>query len=236
MPTMNKVHIKKMNIGDAAAGESRGRQEDTAEVSEPVAKKQKTTAANGGQPTVRCRHWARGSCRLEDKCNFAHVGEPGQPLCRHWARGKCNLGQECKFSHYGEPGQGPAFRPAVPFFQYQPPQNSYFQPQGQPTPPQYGQAGGFPPQGMYQPPAPAPFQPGFGGFQPGFPPNNRRGGQPCRHHARGYCERGDACQFSHVPRAAGQGMVGGGGGGGAPCRHFARGFCQLGQACKFSHD
>jgi hypothetical protein len=222
-------------MNNAAVGESRGRPEDMAEtLPEPLKKKPKTVAANGSQPTVRCRHWARGSCRLEDKCNFAHVGEPGQALCRHWARGKCNLGQECKFSHYGEPGQGPTYRPAMPFnsgYQAQP-QNSYFQPQ-------FGQAGGFPPQGMFQQPAPQQFQPPFGGGFQQFgaaPPRSSRGAggaTPCRHFARGFCERGESCQFTHVPSSQGRE---GGAQGQTLCRHHARGFCSLGGACKFLHE
>lgn len=175
--------------------------------------------------TARCRHWARGSCKLEDECNFAHADEAGKALCRHWARGKCNLGEECKFSHYGEPGTGASFRPAMPFFGFPPSQN-FFPAQGQPP---FGQAGGFPPQqGMYQP-----FQqPGFGA-QP-FGGASARRGASCRHFQRGFCERGEGCTFSHMVASGGAKAAANGAAAG-PCRHFTRGFCQLGHACKFAH-
>eukprot|EP00930_Biecheleria_cincta_P102820 TRINITY_DN9464_c0_g2_i2.p1 TRINITY_DN9464_c0_g2~~TRINITY_DN9464_c0_g2_i2.p1 ORF type:complete len:728 (-),score=117.71 TRINITY_DN9464_c0_g2_i2:50-2152(-) len=89
---------------------------------------------------------------------------------------------------------------------------------------------------------------------------------PCRHFARGYCERGDACGFLHDPGLQGS-MPGGCGGAGmmgwgadsmkrslpdngswnqpekkykpykvVPCRHWAKGFCQMGDECGFAHD
>lgn len=209
-----------------------------------------------GAPTIRCRHWAKGYCRLEVQCNFAHDGNAGmvprQDLCRHWARGQCNLATECKFSHHGEAGTGGArfVPPAAPMnaFSYAlpPSQSPYFaQPQQAFRLPQQYQPYGPPGIQSISPyPQAYPYA-----APPGYPETpqpfslvgaSARPGKPCRHFQRGFCERGEACQFSHVkdsnssvppsPTAA-AGRVGT-----VPCRHFSRGHCNMGAQCRFQHN
>jgi len=59
-------------------------------------------------PSRRCRHWARGLCKLGDSCTFLHSGVAGVHVpCRHFVRtGSCSRGDLCDFKHEGNYGYG----------------------------------------------------------------------------------------------------------------------------------
>lgn len=52
-------------------------------------------------PSRRCRHWARGLCKLGSNCTFLHSGVAGVHVpCRHFVRtGSCSRGELCDFKH-----------------------------------------------------------------------------------------------------------------------------------------
>jgi len=59
-------------------------------------------------PSRRCRHWARGLCKLGASCTFLHSGVAGVHVpCRHFVRtGSCSRGDLCDFKHEGNFGYG----------------------------------------------------------------------------------------------------------------------------------
>jgi hypothetical protein len=51
-------------------------------------------------PSRRCRHWARGECKMAERCTFLHSGVAGVHLpCRHFMRGSCGRADLCDFKH-----------------------------------------------------------------------------------------------------------------------------------------
>lgn len=193
------------------------------------------------------RHWARGSCRLGEACNFVHSGKAGvQILCRHFLRGPscCPRGDTCDFKH--QLPQPTAFVPQ---------QAPNYAPYLNPSPHRRGVPGiprdqhahiqpGIPQYSRLQPGIPqhAHLRPGIpqhvhhqqmtsSSYSPQImPPRPTTGDQRvCRHYANGFCRLGDLCGFAHIgevsstpkPRVV--------------CRHFARGHCNLGNKCGFLH-
>lgn len=56
---------------------------------------------------------------------------------------------------------------------------------------------------------------------------------PCWHFAKGFCERGADCSFSHESVPPGQEVTERRGS--VVCRHWSKGYCMRGEACNFAH-
>lgn len=167
----------------------------------------------------------------------------GRSVCRHWARGYCQIGDTCNFSHTGNAGDGAGLGyggvPAAPYNPYGSAPTGFpnvgfpngvggFQTDGVGFPGEVSNR--FPPQDIFDPT----FRMNAPNFPiaipPAFPSNVTRakpGASRCRHWAKGYCQMGDRCAFSHSGRAGQEVQA---------CRHWTRGFCQLGARCNFAHE
>jgi len=191
-------------------------------------------------PSRRCRHWAKGLCKLGPTCTFLHTGAAGVHVpCRHFVRtGSCSRGDLCDFKHEAPAGYG------VGLYQLHPvslPPNGYL---GHPS--LGGIRSDFAPQGtvltpLFQPPLlsesirpmVAPFGPVSLHFQAQSPipaTNNHRSAR-CRHWENGSCRLGKMCGFQHDPNVPQVDPKYGT----KVCRHWAKGNCRMGEACGFAH-
>lgn len=203
----------------------------------------------------------RGGPTYEAQSGYGYE-KKAKSVCRHFARGYCQLGESCKFAHEAQAQAQPQAQTG-----YQQPQaqqgyqQQAYAPQtgaqyGAYADPSYGNMASYDPYGAPAPSAfgeePQYFQQqqapmmGMGQMQMApqmAPPGHEErtsGRARCRHWARGYCQMGGACNFSHTgapgpdhttPQAAQVSNFGS-----ADCRHWiGKGYCSMGVQCNFSH-
>lgn len=189
---------------------------------DPYALAAKSSVPPGGKGQ-RCRHFARGFCKLGKDCTFAHSGTEGDMnRCRHYAtKGFCQMGDKCGFSHAGTPGDISVQEFIAAGGNAKLPTNTPF---------------GAAPYRLHA--AASPYGASYANYRPAYPPDpynltsqfspGTHSTKVCRHFARGHCNMADKCIFAHrrdgvttAPTNA--------------CRHFARGHCNLGERCGFAH-
>jgi len=191
-------------------------------------------------PSRRCRHWAKGMCKLGDSCTFLHSGVAGVHVpCRHFVRtGSCSRGDLCDFKHealgYGvglyqlHAGVGLYQLHAVNL-----PPSAYlgglrpdFAPRGAVFPtPVFAQTA---PQMRAEAARVASFGPVNIHISQ---PTNKRASVKCRHWENGSCRLGKVCGFQHDPNVPQVDPIKGT----KVCRHWAKGNCRL-EACGFYHN
>jgi len=196
-------------------------------------------------PSRRCRHWARGNCKLGAKCTFLHSGVAGVHVpCRHFVRaGSCSRGDLCDFKHelpnygYAGPftlgypsnfGPGPVMRPFV----YTSPPPSHLLPQSaiQAVPfwlsgdPLAAMAIHIPPLAAVTPHSPR-QEMMLGPLSPHTTPTSS---SRCRHWENGSCRLAKACGFLHDPSTPQKFRT-------KECRHWEKGNCRMNENCCFAH-
>jgi hypothetical protein len=199
-------------------------------------------------PSRRCRHWARGLCKLNANCTFLHSGVAGVHVpCRHFARtGSCSRGDLCDFKHETNFGYGP-FVVGYPGS----PSNGSLRPTQ--YIPMYAPSPHLLPQSAIQRlstvanlnaavnNAAANFAALNIHVRPLGPsrsdvlvpvltaPMTPTSSSRCRHWESGSCRLGKTCGFLHDPNVPQKYRT-------KVCRHWEKGNCRLNESCSFAHS